>query len=283
MRLNEARQILGVGENASQQEIKDAYRKLASKHHPDKGGDAEKFKEIKAAYETLTSQPKNKNIFEDIFGFGGFGGFHNQSHRRIVNLQVVFNLVEAFNGIKNKNVSVNIDGTVSNLSFDVEPGISNGEVIFTDTLDGLQIFITARIIPYGSGVNFSISPINIIERRLPDFGDVVLTKEIDVMKFIIGGTVNIINPLDNKELIVNIPKGFDINKQLRIAERGYWKDKSLSKRGSLILKPSIKIKTLDQYSNEERLQIVDAVTHSMGEEEIKDFFEQIIEKKKGSQ
>ena len=39
--------------NASDQEIKKAYRKKALKEHPDKGGDIEKFKEITKAYETL--------------------------------------------------------------------------------------------------------------------------------------------------------------------------------------------------------------------------------------
>ena len=43
-------QTLGISKNATPQEIKKAYRKLASKHHPDKGGDAEQFKKIQEAY-----------------------------------------------------------------------------------------------------------------------------------------------------------------------------------------------------------------------------------------
>jgi len=45
--------ILGVSRTASDKEIKTAFRKLAAKHHPDKGGDSKKFVEIKEAYETL--------------------------------------------------------------------------------------------------------------------------------------------------------------------------------------------------------------------------------------
>lgn len=45
---------LGVARDASQEEIKRAYRKLAMKHHPDRGGDAERFQELQAAYETLS-------------------------------------------------------------------------------------------------------------------------------------------------------------------------------------------------------------------------------------
>jgi DnaJ-class molecular chaperone len=59
-------QILGVSKSATQEEIKKAYRKLALIHHPDKGGSAEKFKEIKKAYEIL-SDPTTKNLY-DIYG-----------------------------------------------------------------------------------------------------------------------------------------------------------------------------------------------------------------------
>ncbi|CAG8597258.1 29226_t:CDS:2 [Racocetra persica] len=57
----QARRILGVSENATPEEIKKAYRKLALQHHPDKGGDAEKFKEIANAYEVLTNQSSRSN------------------------------------------------------------------------------------------------------------------------------------------------------------------------------------------------------------------------------
>ena len=45
--------LIGVPKTATTDEIKKAFRKLALKAHPDKGGDAEKFKEISVAYEVL--------------------------------------------------------------------------------------------------------------------------------------------------------------------------------------------------------------------------------------
>ncbi|MCK5044293.1 molecular chaperone DnaJ [Candidatus Parcubacteria bacterium] len=59
-------QILGVTKSASVEEIKKAYRKLAHKYHPDKGGDEQKFKEINEAYQTLSN--KEKKAQYDQFG-----------------------------------------------------------------------------------------------------------------------------------------------------------------------------------------------------------------------
>ena len=65
--------ILGVSKNASDKEIKSAFRKLAVKYHPDAGGDEEKFKEISEAYETL-SDPKKRKEYDQMLMFGGMPG-----------------------------------------------------------------------------------------------------------------------------------------------------------------------------------------------------------------
>ena len=54
---------LGVPRDASQEEIKKAFRKLARTHHPDAGGDEAKFKEINEAYEVLSDE-KKRNLYD---------------------------------------------------------------------------------------------------------------------------------------------------------------------------------------------------------------------------
>lgn len=53
--------ILGISKSASDEEIKNAYRKLARTHHPDKGGDKHKFQQIQEAYEILSDPTKRQN------------------------------------------------------------------------------------------------------------------------------------------------------------------------------------------------------------------------------
>jgi DnaJ-class molecular chaperone len=67
---------LGVGENADADEIKRAYRKLASQHHPDKGGDTAKFQAIQTAYDTLSDAGKRQQYDMERQGMGN--GMHFQ-------------------------------------------------------------------------------------------------------------------------------------------------------------------------------------------------------------
>lgn len=87
-------EVLGVGKKATAPELKKAYKKLAMKHHPDKGGNEEEFKKVSEAYSILSDDDKRKqydmfgtydnsnvdmpdfnDIFSGMFG-GGAGGAH---------------------------------------------------------------------------------------------------------------------------------------------------------------------------------------------------------------
>ena len=119
---------LGVARNATADEIKKAFRKLARKHHPDTGGDEAKFKELNEAYEVLSDDKKRKlydqygtanenqiphgwgggNVnVEDIFG----GGARQPRPRKGQDMNVTLNVSfdEAFKGAE-KLVTVRVPG-----------------------------------------------------------------------------------------------------------------------------------------------------------------------------
>lgn len=78
-------ELLGAEKNATETELKKLHRKLALKHHPDKGGDPEKFKEINEAYDVLKDAEKRRiydeygedAIKEGMANGGGGGGMHD--------------------------------------------------------------------------------------------------------------------------------------------------------------------------------------------------------------
>lgn len=68
-------EVLGVKQDATQDEIKSAFRKLARKYHPDAGGDEVKFKEVSEAYDTLGNEQKRRQYDQmRAYGAAGFGG-----------------------------------------------------------------------------------------------------------------------------------------------------------------------------------------------------------------
>ena len=90
--MNDPYQILGVSENASDEEIKKAYRELARKYHPDNYHDnpladlaQEKMKEINAAYEQITkerSSGRRAGGGSSYYGGGGYGGYQGYGGSR---------------------------------------------------------------------------------------------------------------------------------------------------------------------------------------------------------
>ena len=124
--------ILGVGKDASIDEIKKAYRKKAVEHHPDKGGDEAKFREAAEAYETLSDDQKRRDYdmfgssdrrnqggfqahgfsmedifsrFGDIFGGNPFGNFNQKNQVRKGNdlrVSLKLSLEEIFRGTTKK-------------------------------------------------------------------------------------------------------------------------------------------------------------------------------------
>lgn len=124
--------VLGLDRNASEADIKKAHRKLVREHHPDKGGDAEKFKKVQEAYEVLSDPQKRANFDQfgsaegnpmgfppgaggfppDLFAqmFGGFPGAHNRGgpvRRPDHNHEIRISMEESYRGAS-KNLKLTL-------------------------------------------------------------------------------------------------------------------------------------------------------------------------------
>jgi len=126
-------EVLGVAKTASDDEVKKAYRKLAMKHHPDKGGDPEQFKKIQGAYDILSDPQKKENfdrfggenppgfspganpfdaMFSQMFGGGGgghppFGGPRGPPRRPNKDHDIRISFEDSFRGLT-KNLKITL-------------------------------------------------------------------------------------------------------------------------------------------------------------------------------
>lgn len=144
--------VLGVDKGAKKEDIKKAFYKLASKYHPDKGGDESKFKEVNEAYQVLSDDKKRKeyDTYGQTFngqgpmgGAGGFGGFNAQDFG---DMQFDFgDLGDMFGDIfgggaartkRGRDISLEIDVTFKEAVFGTERNVLINKVGTCDTCSG---------------------------------------------------------------------------------------------------------------------------------------------------
>ena len=143
---------LGVTKNASQDDIRKAYKKMSMQHHPDRGGNEEQFKKINEAYSTLKDPQKraaydnpqpqynfntsNMGGFEDIFAHAFGPGFARQQRPRNVdvNIKVALDFDEQLTG-KSIIAAYRLrNGQEERVDLDIPPGVKHGDKIKYDGL-----------------------------------------------------------------------------------------------------------------------------------------------------
>jgi len=220
-------QTLGISENASPDEIKKAYRTLANKHHPDKGGDQAKFKDISVAYDTLSDTQKKAEYdhqrahpggqqfhFNTGNPFGGgfdpFGGAFPQGHpfgdifahmrgqtrrNRDLNIQCTISLLDSYLG---KQLEANYQlpsGRSQTVAINVPAGIVHGDTIRYNGLGDDSIAGAPR---GNLNVTILVTGDPIYSRQGDDLYSTVDINPIEAMigckktiKTITGGTMNL--------------------------------------------------------------------------------------------
>ena len=256
---------LGVAENATEDEIKKAYRKLASANHPDKGGDTEKFKTIQTAYDVIGNKEKRASydqMRKNPQGMGGFRfdssamdrdfppgmeeilrgfgfGFHSsrQQPRRNKDIQtrIVLDLVDTLEKQTRIVKLKTTNGDELTVNVDIPRGVQSGSTIKYAQL-GDNFFSS---LPRGDLY------IQIVVREHEKFQvhgyDLAAPIDIDALHAIIGCTQKI-TVLDGTEFELTIPAGIQSGTKFKVANQGLY-HQNQDHRGNLYLIVQIKIPT----------------------------------------
>jgi DnaJ-class molecular chaperone len=247
---------LGVARTASADEIKRAYRKLASQHHPDKGGDVKKFQEIEQAYRVL-SDPQQRQQYDNPNPFGGFEGGapfnfdsifdifgarfgHQQRRPNYARMTLWISLHDAAIG-GHRTVSVGTQTGTQAIDIEIPLGINEG--------DSIQY---SGLAPGGSDliITFRIHPNQLWQRN----GQTLLTERtVDVWDLIIGGEIEVEDILGERFLL-NIPPRTQPGTMLRMRGRGM--PNRSGQKGDLLVRVHARIpQNIDQ-------SIIDAITEN---------------------
>jgi len=255
---------LGVNKGANAEEIKKAYRGLAMKHHPDRGGDSAQFQKIQEAYATLSDDQKRQeydfgqqnpgghqfhfhtgnNPFGDIFnqfGFGGgqaFGGspfgFRQQRQQNAtVSINLDISLEEAFLG-KTLDAEIQMsNGKKKLINVKIPAGVDNNSQIRYQGMgeDGIPG------IPPGDLIIIIHIRQHALFNREND--NLIFEKQIDVWDAILGMDVTF-QTLDGRQLNVTIPEGSQPETLMMCKNEGM-KNLHSGQRGNLYVKLKIQI------------------------------------------
>jgi curved DNA-binding protein len=235
---------LGVARTSTQDEIKRAFRRLASQHHPDKGGDTAKFQAIQAAYDVLGDPAKRQaydnpqpqfsgfggdgvhvninDIFNGMFGGGNpfFGqGFQQRPRQNHVRMTLWVTLVDCIRGGR-RTVALGTAAGQQTVEIEIPQGIDDGDnVQYSGIAPGGQDLV----------IQFRLQP----ERRWRREGLNLYTEhEISVWDLILGGTAEI-RTLEGHSLVVNVPERCQPGTTLRLRQQGIARS---GQRGDLFVK-----------------------------------------------
>lgn len=219
-------QTLGINKDATADEIKRAYRKLASQHHPDRGGDTQRFQEIQVAYDTLSDA--QRRAMYDNPGFGG--GFRadapfdfqtifdifgtrfqqhgaQQQRRQQARMSLWITLRDVATGGK-RAISVGTQQGTHAVEIEIPLGINDGDSVqypAAGPIAGMDLIITYRIHP---DAQFSRTGLNLLAEH-----------SVDIWSLIIGGSIRVRDILGNS-LDIAVPARTQPGTTVRLRGRG---------------------------------------------------------------
>lgn len=198
--------ILGIDKTATDADIKRAYRKLASKHHPDRGGDADQFKQIQEAYDVLSDPQKradlNNPFFQHHAGSNNFDdlvnryftdfNIRNQMRNSRINLWI--NLEDVARGGP-RLITVNTGAGTMPVEIDIPQGIHDGEAVrYPKLIRNSDLVVAFRVNPHP---DWQREGLDLWCEKQLNFWQLITGTEIPV-KDLMGRTVNLKVPPQSK-------------------------------------------------------------------------------------
>lgn len=260
MNRQQAFEHLGIHPSASEADIKKAYRKMAAKHHPDKGGKEEDFKRIKEAYERITEPEKfqdqrtyanagmnNADIMEEFIrrynagstNKGPFDGFftdrsqpnqRRQPQSRLYNGQTEITLENAFKGA---TLPFDMPGCQTSV-VTVEPGVRpHSKIQATAKSSGDSTLIHIAII------EILIKPHEVFEL---DGNDLRMSITRPLIDFYTGATITVPS-IEGSSIQIKLPPNSQPNTILRLKGKGY---NSNNTRGNMYVTVKVELPQLNE-------------------------------------
>jgi curved DNA-binding protein len=263
--------ILGVNEDASQDDIKKAYKKLAMTHHPDRGGDNKKFQEISQAYDTLSDAQKKSQYdaeingfsnpfngmpgqgfpnFGDMFGFHFGPGFAQPTRRknRDLSIRITITFKQSYLGTQIEARYPTPAGKSKTVVIDVPPGIQSGQVI---RYGGLGDDSNTRLPPGDLNVTVMVETSTEWVRRGDDLCKIL---EINVLEAMTGCTKHI-DCLDGTAIPINVRPGIQHGTEFASGGRGF-KNINTGRAGALIIIINVAVPAITNQEIINKLKII---------------------------